>query len=645
MKKNGPEQNGRVYDEGAAGASGAPSQALDKVKGQVEPAFAFAISYLRLLAESTSLGALAVWFGQQGLEEHALANAKELAWGHELTDLLPESVGPERNSRFCTVLRRNPEADSRCHACDAHWIARARRGGRSWAYQCHAGLNEVIAPITVNGERVGQVMGGQLACSEQVRGGFEEVWERIKDIDGLDRHQLASAFSDLKVVTLEDLKKLRANLQAVARTIGALVENVSGLMTREKLLGHIRSHLERDYAWQVLVEGDSTEEEILVRAHALGFDEAPTQAIVIQADLTDRTMLGRMSGEHRDALHPMLKAGQHLLHETPNCIVASVRPGELVILLCPEKTRNPAAKALRQRELRQALEREMRTHVPVPVVIGVGAEHKSPAGIVKSYAEARDALSVGILDGTALEPGGDEGFGALTATMSTASVALRRAIADGNISEVEGILESQLRTVAACPERLGELRRLLFAQLILELMDALRASGHDSERIDEIQIHFARAFPGLRTQPDTLAWFHTYVLPDILDAMRTSRPRPVQLVAQACSMVLEALPEVVSRREVAEALGISDTHFGKVFHQRTGLTFREYVKRVRVVRAQKLLLLPKSTVGQVAGEVGYAGTAALTRAFHQVCGASPIAYRSNPGAFPSITLPDAQSLP
>jgi AraC-like DNA-binding protein len=86
---------------------------------------------------------------------------------------------------------------------------------------------------------------------------------------------------------------------------------------------------------------------------------------------------------------------------------------------------------------------------------------------------------------------------------------------------------------------------------------------------------------------------------------------------------------------------MSESHFGKVFRKRLGVSFRDYLQMARVARAQQLLLEPGKSILDIAVEVGYADTASFTHAFKKVCGASPTEYRNAPRAFKRIELPHA----
>ncbi len=376
MKKNtGPGRRppGAVKSRTAAVGQEKSAGALKQVRGQMEPAFAFAMSYLQLLSEELGLGALAVWFGSEGIEHYAVGRPREFEWQNELAALLRTTapLGPPGQSTFCATLRRNREADRRCHECDAKWIARARKSGRSWAYQCHAGLSEVIAPIVVNGQRVGEVMGGQIASAERLPDGFRDVWRRVSDIEGLDRTALEKAFARVQFVDQAALRDIQTRLRAAARALGALVEGVAALISRQSLLGQVRSYAERDFAWYALTQPDAPEDAIHASAAALGFSEPPSVVMVILPDRASRKTLAGGRAHIAPVPTVLFEGAQRLLQNQSNAFVSSIRPGELVVLLSPHKTRNPTLRRLQVEELAARIKKELQPKCREALLVGV----------------------------------------------------------------------------------------------------------------------------------------------------------------------------------------------------------------------------------------------------------------------------------
>jgi AraC-like DNA-binding protein len=67
--------------------------------------------------------------------------------------------------------------------------------------------------------------------------------------------------------------------------------------------------------------------------------------------------------------------------------------------------------------------------------------------------------------------------------------------------------------------------------------------------------------------------------------------------------------------EVAKAMRYSTFYFCKLFKKATGITFTDFLNRVRVEKAKNLLENPHLRVNQAAFEVGFQSLAHLTAFF------------------------------
>lgn len=83
---------------------------------------------------------------------------------------------------------------------------------------------------------------------------------------------------------------------------------------------------------------------------------------------------------------------------------------------------------------------------------------------------------------------------------------------------------------------------------------------------------------------------------------------------------------------VARASHASTFHFCKMFKRATGLTFTDYLSRVRVEKAKHLLVNPQRRVSEVAFDVGFQSLTHFNRVFRKVVGTSPTQYRESLGA-------------
>ena len=87
--------------------------------------------------------------------------------------------------------------------------------------------------------------------------------------------------------------------------------------------------------------------------------------------------------------------------------------------------------------------------------------------------------------------------------------------------------------------------------------------------------------------------------------------------------------EDLSLAEVAGIAHMSVFYFCKQFKKATGLSFTEYLGRVRVEKAKEQLLKPNARISEVAYEVGFQSLTHFNRVFKKVNGESPTTFRTH----------------
>lgn len=98
-------------------------------------------------------------------------------------------------------------------------------------------------------------------------------------------------------------------------------------------------------------------------------------------------------------------------------------------------------------------------------------------------------------------------------------------------------------------------------------------------------------------------------------------------ITKARALIAERYAESLSLTEVARAVNMSAFYFCKSFKKVTGMTFTDYVARVRVEKVKNLLLDPNRRVSEAAYEAGFQSLSQFNRVFRRIAGESPSVYR------------------
>ncbi len=96
----------------------------------------------------------------------------------------------------------------------------------------------------------------------------------------------------------------------------------------------------------------------------------------------------------------------------------------------------------------------------------------------------------------------------------------------------------------------------------------------------------------------------------------------------ALDYTLTHLDSTLTVGDVAAAVSVSERTLARRFADETGMTWSQYVRRARLIRAMELLAASESKVIEIAYAVGFTSLSAFNHAFRDFAGETPSSYRN-----------------
>lgn len=110
---------------------------------------------------------------------------------------------------------------------------------------------------------------------------------------------------------------------------------------------------------------------------------------------------------------------------------------------------------------------------------------------------------------------------------------------------------------------------------------------------------------------------------DVEQLKKITEKRDQHLVAQAKAYIAQHYMTGLTLEELAGELHINPGYFSTLFKQLSGVTFREYLRALRIEKAQELIRRDDGKLYEIAERVGYQNASHFNRAFKEVTGVTP----------------------
>jgi AraC-like DNA-binding protein len=179
---------------------------------------------------------------------------------------------------------------------------------------------------------------------------------------------------------------------------------------------------------------------------------------------------------------------------------------------------------------------------------------------------------------------------------------------------------------SAGAERSDLLKGLLLELVVMISRAAVEAGASQSEVLGLNFEHITRL--AAIDDDEQLAMWLRSTLENVMAAIERQEDfTPPLLVGKALDYMRTHLNQNLTRDEVARHAGISPSHFSRLLKERTGRSFTELLRQVRVDLACELLRHEEYGLAEIAAACGFCDQSYFTHVFHDVKGLTSRQFR------------------
>lgn len=128
-------------------------------------------------------------------------------------------------------------------------------------------------------------------------------------------------------------------------------------------------------------------------------------------------------------------------------------------------------------------------------------------------------------------------------------------------------------------------------------------------------------------QASMIAYEFTFELLRSIKGLHGTANTRTKRIREAMTFIDQHFGDPISVDDIAERSGLSKYHFMHRFREQTGYTPVQYLTKVRIENAARLLQLSDRTIDEIAHQVGYANGNYFCKIFRKYVGCSPGTFR------------------
>ena len=205
--------------------------------------------------------------------------------------------------------------------------------------------------------------------------------------------------------------------------------------------------------------------------------------------------------------------------------------------------------------------------------------------------------------------------------------ALLAAIKLGDRREARRIINHLLVHIYSAGEERNELLKGLLLELVVMISRAAVEAGASQTELLGMRFSHLAELAELDDDEALAAWLRG-TLERIFTAMERQQSFDVPvLVSSTLRFMRQHMARELTRTDLARHVGVSPGHLTQLLKERTGRSFVELLREVRVEAACELLLQTEKPLAEVAADCGFCDQSYLTHVFKALRGMTPKQYR------------------
>ena len=404
----------------------------------------------------------------------------------------------------------------------------------------------------------------------------------------------------------------------------------------------IREAVRREFAFEAIFGNAAT--EITNFLSVFNIQLLPTIAIVVQADtdglvcMNNDVVKMRQNEIYARTISMLEQDIEGIITVVGQENIFAITAGERdVAILLPVNLRESpdSIKAIANRYARH-IKAHLSKNLAYTISLGIGQGYEIK-NIRQSYMEACAALKYKFYQGNGTiihyseVSWGDRESQKIFIEYETKLLGYIR---KGEWLSVTNVIADMLDKIARSRRVHPDVLKVRVLELLTVVSRGVMELGGNPDTLLDIKVRSGDEITRVTTSIEMKAWL-TGIISEMCSLLvEKQHIAIIRAVNNAKQFIAENYHLDISLDDIAKREYLSLSYFSRAFAELVGMNFTDYLKNLRIKRAQALLLSTDKSIAEIAAKVGYQDPNYFSRVFKLVTGKSPLQYRQ--GTNPSM---------
>jgi YesN/AraC family two-component response regulator len=206
---------------------------------------------------------------------------------------------------------------------------------------------------------------------------------------------------------------------------------------------------------------------------------------------------------------------------------------------------------------------------------------------------------------------------------------LMMAITSGNMNDAQELLNEICTHIFISTGGNLELIKARSLELVVLLSRSAISGGADNSKIFEMNFNYINKITHFDNAEELIFWLWDIAINYVDSVLNLGDIKHKDIIYKAVTYINNNYSEKITLEQVASNIFLSPTYFSKIFKQELGLSFSNYLNRVRIEKAKSLLLHESIPIVDISDIVGFVDQAYFSKVFKKLVGVTPSEYREN----------------